>query len=86
MDIIVSNIITLVSLLVGYFIGRYTPTHTQVFDQIKAVSKKLDRSPVGVVYNPTQADILKRTDPKEIRLEEEKEAMRETLKNIVERG
>jgi len=81
MDIIVTASITLVSFLIGYFIGREQPTRQEV---IKSIKKKLDVSSVGVVMNPTQQDILKRTDPMTKRIEEGKDAMRKTLKNIQE--
>jgi len=83
MDIIVTASITLVSFLIGYFIGREQPTRQEV---IKSIKKKLDISPVGVVMNPTQQDILKRTDPMTKRIEEGKDEMRKVLQNIIEKG
>ena len=65
----------------GYFIQKDKLTETT-----QAIKRKIDvkASPVGVVRRPTAQDLLKRTDPLEIKKEEGVQEMRKTLENIKE--
>lgn len=65
--------------ITGYVFGQKTRLDPEVK---KIVDSVLKPSPVGIVKRPTQDQILKRTDPTMKRIEEGKDAMRETLKHI----
>lgn len=80
---------TLVSFLIFYavgFIAGYLARKEPIADTLHKTKQKIDNymSPVGVVKRPTQLDILKKTDPHIKKIEEGKEAMRQTLENIQE--
>ena len=81
--------VILTSALLFYIIGFIAGYFTQkdkLKDTISQVQHKVSvyKSPIGVVMRPTQEDLLKRNDPLEKKIEEGKEAMRDTLKNIKE--
>ncbi len=84
MDNLVQSVATIIAVLVGYFIGRYTPTQQDLKNIIQEVPRFNRKTQLGAIRNPTQIDILKKTDPKMRIEEEEKEAMRHTLDKIVE--
>jgi hypothetical protein len=81
---IVTFLITIISFLLGYFIGHNNNKGAREITQ--ELKRKIDykTSPVGVVKRPTQIDILKRTDPFTKKIEEGNKAMSETLAGIKE--
>ena len=84
MEYIVGSITSLIMFSLGFYLGRATKFAPEVEKIFDTVAKKMDRSPVGVVKRPTQADLDKRKDPLQKRIEEGKDAMRDTLKVIVD--
>lgn len=80
---------TFITLLIFYGLGFFAGLLAQknkLEQTISDVKRKIDvkTSPVGVVYRPTAEQLAKRTDPFEKKIEEGKDAMRETLRNIKE--
>lgn len=85
MEIILGAIVALAFLIIGIFIGNKTKLTKEVEESFQKAVKEYDkkRSPVGVVRRPTQYDIDKKKDPFVKKVEEGKDAMRETLELIV---
>ena len=80
MDYLVSFITTILSFLIGYFLGKQN--YQSVGEIAKDIKKKIDNTPVGVVRRPTQEQLLKRKDPLYKTIDEGNKAMKETLDNI----
>jgi hypothetical protein len=66
--------------LAGYFIQK-----DKISESVSSTIKTIDRkfSPVGVVKRPTAKQLFEKTDPLSIKLKEGKDAMEETLKDIL---
>ena len=60
--------LTIISTLLGYFIGREYPTREEV---IKAIKKKMDTTPVGAVKRPSAEQLRRWKNPKAAAEEEE---------------
>jgi hypothetical protein len=86
MEILSSFLPLLIFYTIGFLSG-YAVNREKVHDLLEETKKhvkRFDRSdiPVGVIRRPTASELLAKTDPHEKKLEEGKEAMRETLESI----
>jgi hypothetical protein len=72
------GLMSTVSALIGYFIGRDYPTREEV---IKTMKKKFDTTPVGPVNRPSAKQLAAWADPKKAA---EEKAMIDSLKDFPE--
>lgn len=70
-------VITIISLLIGYFLGQGKITRETITQVLSQAKKKLDTSPVGAIHRPTARDIYLKEHPLE---KEGMEAIAEDLR------
>jgi hypothetical protein len=81
MDLLSNITYLLLGFLAGYFIQK-----DKIEDSVSSVKDIINQKwggPVGVVKRPTAKQLFEKTDPLSIKLKEGKDAMEETLKDIL---
>jgi hypothetical protein len=79
MEIISTFAITITSILLGYILGRQS-INGETFQKIeKQVKNKLNPIKPGIIYRPTQKDLLEKKDPYYKKIKEEKTEMKKLL-------
>jgi hypothetical protein len=63
MTIILVWIISILSFLIGYFIGKRELTVDEALKWKKTIEKKFDTERVGVINRPTAKDLRKKENP-----------------------
>jgi hypothetical protein len=79
LDIIIIWVLTLLSLAIGFIAGYIVKSGKSLKEINNEVKRKLDDSPVGVVYRPTQQQILENENPV---IKEGKQAFKKLLDTL----